>query len=66
MNDDPDCKPLEKENVAKAYYYGKGLVPIPETDQVLFKNEEMRNFKVVGFTDNFRIPSKGFLSFRKN
>jgi hypothetical protein len=34
------------------------LVPIPETDQVLFKNEEARNFKVLGFTDNFRIPSK--------
>ena len=58
MNDDPDCKPLEKENVSKAYYYGKGLVPIPEVDQVLFKNEESRNFKVLGFTDNFRIPSK--------
>ncbi len=57
LNDDPDQKPIEKEFVTKAYYYGKGLVPVSEADQILFKNEEVRNFKAIGFTDNFRVPS---------
>lgn len=62
LNDDPDQKPIEKEFVTKAYYYGKGLVPVSDADQALFKNEEARNFKAIGFTDNFRVPSN-FLIF---
>ena len=58
VNDDPEQKPLEKDFTAKAYYYGKSLVPVSKTDETLFKNEEFRNFKVIGFTDNFRVPSK--------
>ena len=57
VHDDPERMPLREEFLTKAYYYGKSLVPVSKTDEIIFKNEENRCIKVIGFTDNFRVPS---------
>lgn len=62
VHDDPDQTPLSKEYITKAYYYGKSLVPISSTDEQLFKNQEDRCLKAIGFTDNFRVPRHHYMS----
>jgi len=62
VNDDPDKKPVEKELITKAYYYGSSLVPISKTDEVRLKNEEPKCLKVIGFTDSYRVPRHFFMS----
>jgi ATP-dependent DNA helicase 2 subunit 2 len=62
INDDPDQSPLENEFITKAYNYGSSLVPISQTDQVLFKNQEHKCIKAIGFTDSFRVPRHHFMS----
>jgi hypothetical protein len=57
VHDDAEQNPIDKQLVTKAYYYGKSLVPISKTDEVMFKNEENRCLKTIGFTDSFRVPS---------
>lgn len=61
VNDDPDQNPLDKEFITKAYNYGSSLVPISKTDEVLFKNQEHKCLKAIGFTDSFRVPRHHFL-----
>lgn len=55
--DDPDKTPITEEFRARAYYYGKSLVPVSKTDEGIFKNEENKCLKAIGFTDSFRVPS---------
>jgi ATP-dependent DNA helicase 2 subunit 2 len=62
VHDDPDQTPLSKEFITKAYYYGKSLVPVNSTDEVLFKNTEARCFRTIGFSDNFRVPRHQYMS----
>jgi ATP-dependent DNA helicase 2 subunit 2 len=62
INDDPEQSPLEEEFITKAYNYGSSLVPISKTDQVLFKNQEHKCIKAIGFTDSFRVPRNHFIS----
>ena len=62
IHDDPEKTPIEKEFMAKAYYYGNSLVPVAKTDEIRFKNTEQKCLKTIGFTDSFRIPRHYFLS----
>lgn len=61
VHDDVDKNPVPEEYKLKAYHYGKNLIPISKTDEDLFKNQEDRCLKAIGFTDNFKVPS----NFRK-
>lgn len=54
--DDPDKKPISKELITKAYYYGSSLVPISSTDEPRLKSEEQKCLKAIGFTDAYRVP----------
>ena len=54
--DDPEKKPIEKELITKAYYYGNSLVPVSAADELRLKNEETKCLKVIGFTDSYRVP----------
>ena len=62
VNDDPDQNPLDKEFITKAYNYGNSLVPISKPDEVLFKNQESKCLKTIGFTDSFRVPRHYFMN----
>ncbi len=62
MHDDPEQNPLSSEFMTKAHYYGKSLVPVSKTDEVLFKNEENRCLRAIGFTDNYRVSRHHFLA----
>jgi len=61
VNDDPDQNPLDTQYITKAYNYGNSLVPVSKTDEVLFKNEEHKCLKAIGFSDSFRIPRHFFM-----
>lgn len=61
VNDDPDQNPLPTEFVTKAYNYGNSLVPVSKQDEILFKNQEAKILKSIGFTDSFRVPRHFFL-----
>ena len=56
IHDDPQQIQIQPEFIAKAYYYGNSLVPVSKTDEIRFKNEEMKCLKTIGFTDAFRVP----------
>ena len=62
IHDDPEKNPIDKEFMAKAYYYGNSLVPVGPTDEIRFKNEEPKCLKAIGFTDAFRVPRHYFMS----
>lgn len=62
IHDDPDKKEVDKELITKAYYYGSSLVPVSKTDEKLFKIEEERCLKTIGFTDNYRVPRHFYMS----
>jgi len=62
VNDDPDQNPLGEQFITKAYNYGNSLVPVSKTDEVLFKNEEGKCLKAIGFSDSFRIPRHYFMA----
>lgn len=61
INDDPDQTPLANEFITKAYNYGSSLVPISKTDEVMFKNQENKCLKVIGFTDAYKVPRHNFM-----
>jgi len=60
--DDPDKKPIEKEFITKAYYYGSSLVPISQADEARLKSEEQKCLKVIGFTDAYRVPRHFYMA----
>lgn len=62
IHDDPEKNPIDKEFMAKAYYYGNSLVPVGQTDEIRFKNEEPKCLKTIGFTDAFRVPRHYYMS----
>jgi ATP-dependent DNA helicase 2 subunit 2 len=60
--DDPDKKPIEKEFITKAYYYGSSLVPVSQADEARLKSEEQKCLKVIGFTDAYRVPRHFYMA----
>ena len=60
--DDPEKKPVSKDLITKAYYYGSSLVPISTTDEARLKSEEQKCLKVIGFTDSYRVPRHFYMA----
>lgn len=53
---DADRTDVESENVAKAYRYGKTIVPMTAEDQKSMKLQTTKSCKVLGFTSCENVP----------
>ena len=53
---DADCTDVDKDNVAKAYRYGKTIVPMTDEDQKSTKLQTTKSCKVLGFTSCQNVP----------
>jgi ATP-dependent DNA helicase 2 subunit 2 len=60
--DDPDKKELKGEDVIKAYFYGKQLVPIEKINEEVLKFTDDRCLKMLGFTDGDKVPRHHYMA----
>ena len=55
LADDPD-QDVDPSKLIKGYKYGKNYIPFNPADEQVFKLESERSLKVLGFTDEARVP----------
>lgn len=60
--DDPEKKEINAEDVIKAYFYGKQLVPIEKINEEVLKFNDDRCLKMLGFTDGDKVPRHHYMS----
>ena len=54
--DDPSMKPVSKEEVIKAFYYGRQVVPIPKEKKEEMKVSDERQLRLLCFSEEKRVP----------
>ena len=60
--DDPEKKETDPEDIVKAYFYGKQLVPIEKINEEVLKFNDDRCLKMLGFTDTNKVPRQHYMS----
>ena len=60
--DDPEKKEIDAEDVIKAYFYGKQLVPIDKINEEVLKFNDDRCLKMLGFTNASNVPRQHYMS----
>lgn len=54
--DDPTMRPVSKEEVIKAFYYGRQVVPIPKDKREEMKVSDERQLRLLCFSEEKRVP----------
>ena len=62
LEDDPTSTVIDPENIIKAYYYGKSIVPVTNDDEDLLKYQSRKSMKVLGYLPSANIPRHYFMS----
>ena len=60
--DDPEKKETNAEDVVRAYFYGKQLVPIDKLNEEVLKFNDNRCLKMLGFTDTDKVPRQHYMA----
>ena len=59
---DPEKKKTNAEDVIRAYFYGKQLVPIEKINEEVLKFSDSRCLKMLGFTETDKVPRQHYMS----
>ena len=62
LEDDPTSTVVDPEDIIKAYYYGKSVVPVSHDDEELLKYPCRKCMKVLGYLGAAGIPRHYFMS----
>ena len=54
--DDGDGNQPEKEDIIKAYFYGKDLVKIDKVNEEILNFKDDKCLKMLGFADENKVP----------
>ena len=61
LEDDPTSTVIDPENIIKAYFYGKSVVPVNQDDEELLKYPCRKCMKVLGYLPSAAIPRHYFM-----
>jgi len=59
--EDTDKKIVDKENVLKAYFYGKQLVPVSKINEEILQFKDDKCLKMLGFTEESKVPRQHYM-----
>lgn len=62
LEDDPNSTVIDPENIIKAYYYGKSVVPVSNVDEDLLKYPCRKCMKVLGYISAASVPRHYFMA----
>lgn len=62
LEDDPTSTVIDPEDIIKAYYYGKSVVPVSHDDEELLKYPCRKCMKVLGYLSSTAVPRHFFMS----
>ena len=61
VHDDKEKTPVSDDRIVKGYKYGKSVVPISEDLEKMFNSFEEKDFRAIGFTDDYNVPRQHYM-----
>jgi ATP-dependent DNA helicase 2 subunit 2 len=62
LEDDPSSTVVDSEDIIKAYFYGKSVVPVSVDDEELLRYPSRKCLKVLGYLSSAAVPRHFFMA----